>query len=814
MATRLYVDNYPIPYTPATIRGAWDETGTPVTGKLNQSPAGAATDVTKSETTSTNNWDVLFGRWVSDPLAASTTISGTIDYMLMVWESSSANAHLHFHIYVTTGDSDTPRGTLLTDHVNPTEMKTVQRGQGESGVALSSVSAQAGDRIVVEVGAQFQNTHTFNFDTEIHYGGTGTPDLVEDETDTTAPKWIEFSSDFALTPAILGATTAGGELDDPEVVIDVPSGTRDDDLLILTASHDLGSSDNFTFSVDASFTPLLAHTRSSPSGEGVNMQVWYKIASSEPASYTVTSSNAEPLISVSMIRAAGHDSTTPFNVSTIVGYNDGTEAKVPSVTTTVDACRVLGLVAWDQSKTLNAIPAGWTQIFHHQPASHDQHGIQKSQPTAGATGVAQFDLSSASPHVGAVIAIQPLQGGTNVTVTPAAQALTAAQPAASVVTQRSQTIQPATQTITTSAPPATVAVQKQPAIAPAAQSLALSQPAPIVQTKVSPAVQPTAQATSLTQPTPTVSTQRQPTVTPATQSIQAALSVPSISTQRQPTITPQAQTVSAQPPSATVVTIKNAQVGANPLFATSTAPSPSVATQKQESINVGTQQATTSQPASTVSSQQQPEVTPDAQAASVSAPSPTVSTAGETTVQPGVHQGTVNQPQATVVTQKQPTVSVGTQQISTSQPTPSVSAEGSVQVNMAAQTVSASQSPATVTTNRATHVQAGTQTVASSTPPPAVATSIGQTENVDAQAATLTTPAVTIQTDRSTTVQPGVAEAVLEQPDPLTTTQAPGGPLYTRRPALATARGSLAQRRATLATPRGALYQKRAPLTT
>lgn len=203
MATRLYIDPTAIPYTPATIRGAWDATGTPSTGKLTLVPTGSNTAITKTETVATNNYDILFGRWVSDGLVSNKTIAGTIALMMRVSEANlAANAFFHVHIYVTTGNSDTPRGTLLSDYIGATEFTTTNGGLGFTGVSLTSVAAQAGDRIVIEIGAQLQNTVTTSYNIVMSYGGAGTTDLVSGNTTAANPKWIQFSDDIPFVAKI------------------------------------------------------------------------------------------------------------------------------------------------------------------------------------------------------------------------------------------------------------------------------------------------------------------------------------------------------------------------------------------------------------------------------------------------------------------------------------------------------------------------------------------------------------------------------------------------------------------------------------
>ena len=199
--TRLYLQNASAPYTPATIRGAWDQTsGSPVTGKLGTAPAGAATTKGQAETNATNNWDVLIGRWISDGISHDQTIGGSLSGSLGLLESNAAaNDFLHLHIFVTQGDSDSVRGTLLTDNIGGTEFTTTSAKSISFGaISLSSVAATKGDRIVVEVGYQAQNTVTTSRTGTLNYGNTGVIDLqgTGDTNVTTRPGWLQFTADL------------------------------------------------------------------------------------------------------------------------------------------------------------------------------------------------------------------------------------------------------------------------------------------------------------------------------------------------------------------------------------------------------------------------------------------------------------------------------------------------------------------------------------------------------------------------------------------------------------------------------------------
>jgi hypothetical protein len=194
VALRFSLTTTVAPYTPATIRGAWDVTTSAITGLLGYSPAGTASTRGQAVGSITAATDVLWGRWISGGALYAGTLSGTVSWIVGVVESiATANAFFHLHIYVTTGDSDTPRGTVLTDNIGVTEFTTTATGRGEGAQTLTSVGVQVGDRLVVEIGYQASADTTARTAT-MNYGNVGTADLTQGSTSvTTLPGYVEFS---------------------------------------------------------------------------------------------------------------------------------------------------------------------------------------------------------------------------------------------------------------------------------------------------------------------------------------------------------------------------------------------------------------------------------------------------------------------------------------------------------------------------------------------------------------------------------------------------------------------------------------------
>lgn len=203
--TKLYPSAVGVYYTPATIRGAWDKTTGHIVCGMNSSKdlsgLGGPLSIPIAETVSTTDYDVLLLRCVSAPLAADCNFSGTLNVMMGVQESAAdADMSYYIHVFVTQGDTDTVRGTLLANYVDPNtnEWGTTALGKALTAAqSLSAVSALTGDRIVVEIGYRSRNTTTSTRTGTIWYGGNGS-DLTSGGAAAGGVGYFDFSDTFTL----------------------------------------------------------------------------------------------------------------------------------------------------------------------------------------------------------------------------------------------------------------------------------------------------------------------------------------------------------------------------------------------------------------------------------------------------------------------------------------------------------------------------------------------------------------------------------------------------------------------------------------
>jgi hypothetical protein len=202
MAQKLYFTSQISDVTTApTTRGAWDQDSSVIV-PLRSTQQGTRTSNAGSETSTTNNYDILLLKGVSPPISAAVTIDGNLDYGLSAAESAAgANSTTHIHVWVMAPDGSN-RGTLITDNIFGNEWATgtgTDSGSGESpaAIAMSSVSAQVGDRIVVEVGARNVNTSSSNFTMTMSYGGMGLSDITDGGSAANAA-WVDFGEDISF----------------------------------------------------------------------------------------------------------------------------------------------------------------------------------------------------------------------------------------------------------------------------------------------------------------------------------------------------------------------------------------------------------------------------------------------------------------------------------------------------------------------------------------------------------------------------------------------------------------------------------------
>lgn len=203
--TILYPSASGVSYTPATIRGAWEKTTghaiCGIGGAKDLAGLGGPLSIGIAETIASTDYDVLLLRCVSAPLAANHNFSGTLNLLMGVQESATdADMAYYIHAFVTQGDTDNLRGTLLANYADPNtnEWGTTALGKALSAAAtLTAVSALAGDRVVIEIGYRARNTTASTRTGTIWYGGSGS-DLTSGGAAAGGTGYFDFSDTFTL----------------------------------------------------------------------------------------------------------------------------------------------------------------------------------------------------------------------------------------------------------------------------------------------------------------------------------------------------------------------------------------------------------------------------------------------------------------------------------------------------------------------------------------------------------------------------------------------------------------------------------------
>jgi len=214
MATRFYFttqNGISIPFV--TLDASWEGTNPGFRAGLSSRRQGSFFYETNfGETSTSTTYDAEVWQFVSKPLAAQT-ITGTVKAIMRCKESNAAaDMRSQMVIRVVSGDGGTVRGTLLAhdtsalsnewDATALTNRKFPLNWSG-AGATLTSVAAQAGDRIVVEVGYRAHNSSGTQYYGYIEAGDAASTDCAENETDTLQYNpWVKFSQNLLFLDAL------------------------------------------------------------------------------------------------------------------------------------------------------------------------------------------------------------------------------------------------------------------------------------------------------------------------------------------------------------------------------------------------------------------------------------------------------------------------------------------------------------------------------------------------------------------------------------------------------------------------------------
>ena len=206
MATRFYligwVNATTVPDVTPPFDAMWEQTGNAVRRWMTPSTLGkhGGSDTVSPTLTISSTDDHLAFQFISEPLDA-VLIQGTFGIAMRGIESDiGANVSLGVVARVMGGD-DTVRGTLCTIDPGDVEFVTGYESRMVTGVAITPVVAQAGDRLVVEVGGVVSTVTAPSptFGINVQAGANGNDYTISGDA-VARNTWIEFSQDLWYTP--------------------------------------------------------------------------------------------------------------------------------------------------------------------------------------------------------------------------------------------------------------------------------------------------------------------------------------------------------------------------------------------------------------------------------------------------------------------------------------------------------------------------------------------------------------------------------------------------------------------------------------
>lgn len=197
---RLYTQNTNAPIGVTTYQGTWDNTNTTDLGLGHKSGTGSSASVSAIAGT------YLRRTFVSLPLVQDASITDLSGCLSCYESDAAANAYVQIHAWVSQGVADTLRGTILSNWSGGNEASTVTATAGRAiDPTGSSVSASAGDRIILESGFNVgAGTYTVNN----YWGSINETDLSEGASPLTYPGWIELTLGSGSTNATAETTSS------------------------------------------------------------------------------------------------------------------------------------------------------------------------------------------------------------------------------------------------------------------------------------------------------------------------------------------------------------------------------------------------------------------------------------------------------------------------------------------------------------------------------------------------------------------------------------------------------------------------------
>jgi hypothetical protein len=203
-------------------------------------------------------------------------------------------------------------------------------------------------------------------------------------------------------PTVVAGTS--GASSGSSLSITKPSTLRAGDLIILCVATESAAK---PIKVPTGFVPIIDEINQ---GSGVNLRCWYHwVTNTESASYSVTFAGTDDII-YNLFAIRGVNAFNAVNVTDTRQGSSSLPISEPGITTTVDNCLAVTVLALNDSPMTLTSPTGWTEIMATDGlAGSISVGIaSKTIATAGTSGLADWTgASGETDYASVTFAVEP-----------------------------------------------------------------------------------------------------------------------------------------------------------------------------------------------------------------------------------------------------------------------------------------------------------------------------------------------------------------------------------------------------------------------
>lgn len=282
-----------VPGTPFTPKGTWNNSPAKRSFHPYRYHDSSPTGFSSLGTSGAAPYQSISHMLISPPLAANASYSGTFQIIESVSEdSATGDCYWAVHIWVSVGDTDSVRATLLSNYLENTtgEFATTATGASLQSPQAISGSWQEGDRIIIELGMVQRHTGGSPFATFRLGSNASLGDLAAGEASATKNPTVTFSNpiDYAAPDNMI--------VDNATVISSFPftdsnvkqafsfleSGSSDDQYTPYSTSNFWAVNSPVWYKYVATFTGnVYISVEGSPGGSGRRVSIWENYTASQ-----------------------------------------------------------------------------------------------------------------------------------------------------------------------------------------------------------------------------------------------------------------------------------------------------------------------------------------------------------------------------------------------------------------------------------------------------------------------------------------------------------------------------------------------------